>query len=62
MCVIPAMCSLLGFGAGGKATAAHKTKDSFDELMRIYLVIHADHEGALSFASCCLAACCAPFC
>jgi len=39
---------LLGFSAEGKPAANADKKsvnDSFDELMRLYLTIHADHEG-----------------
>jgi len=37
--------SLLGFNSSGRPTVAPTDPDAFDELMRLYLVIHADHEG-----------------
>jgi len=35
---------MLGYGPGGKG-AGSADSDAFDELMRLYLTIHSDHEG-----------------
>lgn len=36
---------LLGFPAGGFPAAGSANSDAFDELMRLYITIHSDHEG-----------------
>lgn len=36
---------LLGFPAGGFPTSGNPKGNSFDELMRLYITIHSDHEG-----------------
>lgn len=36
---------LLGYPAGGKPNPPHVCGESFDDLMRLYIVAHADHEG-----------------